>query len=115
MKTIKKSFYELIDLIRDGKHPKLLYSGSIYRYDGSEYVNGFGEELKDLIEMQHWTIKQLEVFDDEYEIEDEFEDIEEINLSQYYGIEDSSLKYDVVSTINQLIKNQKKIIDKVKE
>jgi hypothetical protein len=109
MKTIKKSFYELIDLIRDGKHPKLIYSGSIYRYDGSEYTNGFGEELKDLIEMQHWSIKQLEVFDDEYEIEDEFEDIETIT-----SVENSSKELvKFADKINGLIKNQKKIIERL--
>ena len=114
MKTIK--IIDLLNKIANGEEvPKKI------RIDGETLILDNGKELHYRFEGKtamlcfEWYIEtrklnyEVEILD----AEDEFEDIDEINIGQYYGPEDSSLKYDIVSTINQLIKNRKKIIERL--
>jgi len=115
MKVI--SIYELLGLIKDGKYPTIKYEDSIFKWDRYDYVNE-DCELKDLIFTCNWFEPLLEI------IEDEFIDIEEIKNKCE---RDKTLSYDesqqnivnnfnmLSNKINDLIKNQKKIIDKLKE
>lgn len=110
MKVI--SIYELLGLIKDGKAPKkILYKGKILFIDDEdgEYAPTYNYYDKDgentLIE--GWLGQYI---NDEVEIiEDEFIDIEEIKTLTKGD--------DIVlaNTINQLIENQKKIIERLKD
>lgn len=112
MKTIK--IIDLLNKIANGEEApkKIKCKGYEYWYckDLKDYQNAEVEYRDYLFASKYHTSGWLNY---EVEILDEFEDIEEINIGQYYGLEDSSLKYDTVSTINQLINNQKKIIERL--
>ena len=123
-KTI--TIYELLGLIKDGKAPKKIkYEYLIYELtpERNDYY------CKN--EMRWFTneINSLGVLNDEVEIldEEEFEDIEKLdiednamNRSERY-IRKSNNKlvtlsasdYVLANKINQLIKNQKKIIERI--
>ena len=82
-------------------------------YDDFDYQNKDGEYLLDYLSKYEYITKYLsnevEILDEE----DEFEDIEEMNLDI-----DCTIEYnfgEVYDTINQLIKNQKKIIERLKD
>lgn len=113
-----KNKIKIIDLLclletknYDDLPKKINYNCDTYTLDKTRYVDSTGNCLGGMWKLDLCLSDEVEVLDEL----DEFENIEEINLEQYHGIEDSSLKYDIVSTINDLIKNQKKIIEKLKE
>lgn len=119
---MKITIYELLGLIKDGKAPKKIkYRNKIYFRGWSDYM---GDEPIDEYyydsEENSWNDELCLKLDDEVKIldqEDEFIDIEELNLDT-----DELLKkvvitaqdYVIEGKINDLIKNQKKIIDKLK-
>ena len=111
MKVI--SIYELLGLIKDGKAPKRIHT-YVYNwvYDNNkDYINDFETKLfEDYLKNVIST-----TLNDEVEIiepvEDEFIDIEEIT-----SVENSPKEfYKFSKKINEIIKNQKKIIERLKE
>ena len=120
MKTNKISYYELLGIIKDGKYPRIRYKDSIFHWDRFDYVDDDDDELKSIIYTTNWFEPLLEI------IEDEFEDIEELKLDADFGgdflINDegnrchiSSHDKTIINRINKVIKNQKKIIERIKE
>lgn len=117
MKVI--SIYELLELIKDGKAPKKIkYEYLIYELT-PESNNYYCKN-----EMRWFTneINSLGVLNDEVEIidEEEFETIDELLIEYDDGDIGINKKYIssqqseiFAKSINQLIKNQKKIIQKL--
>lgn len=126
-KTI--TIYELLGLIKDSKAPKkIIYDGYTYEFlqngcvlDDFNYfsiINGF---LYNTIDFENHLNDEVEIIDEE-----EFEDIYNFCWNENYlfsnrqtgmtkedrRLLDSNFK-DIHDTINQLIKNQKKIIEKL--
>lgn len=82
-----------------------------YGYSNEELI----EEMKFKINRQ---LKRIESENDEILDEEEFEDIEEIEHEYIYGLTENEEKIDdrlskFEEKINQLIKNQKKIIERI--
>ena len=127
---MKITIYELLGLIKDGKAPlRIKYDDLIWilrdefndYFDEEEYlfIKGFDEyeNAKDFL------LEQVEILDEE----DEFIDIEEIKLTcdgsikGYYNGETHYITTNIkdkevyIKLLNDLIKNQKKIINKLKE
>ena len=120
------TMYELLGLIKDGKAPKKIKKNweYEYKYDGFRneyhYMNHENKRFD-----EEWLI--FSIINDEIEIldeEDEFIDIEELKLDGDFGgyflINDEGNKchissYDktIVRRINKVIKNQKKIIERI--
>lgn len=112
----KISIYELLGLIKDGKAPKkVLVDSSVYEY------NRWGNDYNDTqMTCNYWLFKDYTFgsngnrLDKEIEIldeEDEFIDIEEIEIKE---IEETS-HLEFKEKINDLIKNQRLLINKLKE
>lgn len=112
-KTI--TMYELIGLIKDGNAPKKIkWEYRIYNLQSDRCY--YCDETENIMEMD-FLFKDLE---DEVEIldeEDDFIDIEELhNLVSLDGnICCAPSKDEVIDKINQLIHNQKILIEKMKE
>ena len=112
---MKITKYELLGLIKDGKAPKKIKCDSmIWEYENTTsmndvYWNGMGDSL---FNDYYWGLNdEVEILDDE----DEFIDIENLHLNNsdvWNGKTDTEL---IVDKINDLIKNQKKIIQALKE
>ena len=106
----KIDIYTLLGLVKDGKAPKkfkideyvyeLSLNGAYYETDTE---NNFEEDFNILLMLN----SEVEILDEE----DEFIDIEEIN--ELYSSEENDLEFKYV--INDLIKNQKLIINTLKE
>lgn len=105
---MKITIYELLGLIKDGKAPKkIIYNNRVWEY--IEIHRDYYNEMWSLLENQIDVITNY--FDEVVEIldkEDEFIDIEEITQECFDN-------WTCAKHINQLIKNQKKIINKLKE
>ena len=121
MKTKTITLYELIELIRYGKAPKKIkYGDKLYYFDGRDYIPENGFYLSSVFNDYVFTdiLKlMIEILPEE---NDEWEDIEEIDILQ-----------DILSTdkigalienigeiqiiINKLIKNQKYLKEKLVE
>lgn len=111
---MKITIYELLGLIKDGKAPKKIkYEDETFNYvktnrDGISYVN----ESKNYKDISRYLIYCIESLNDEVEIieqiEDEFIDIDTINICR-------KEQSELAEKINEIIKNQKKIINKLKE
>lgn len=122
MKTIK-----IIDLLtkrangegglRKFKYHNIIWELNILDYS---YYNESG------IEFEEWLDDDLmNCLNDEIEIPDEEDGFEDINELENYKIDDDTIKGliksintlndDFTNSINQLIKNQKKIIERLKE
>ena len=127
----KKTIYELLGLIKDGKAPeKIKYRNKIYFRSWCDYM---GDEPIDEYyydsEQNSWNDELCLKLDDEIEIleeveDKEYEDIEEVEVHHQY---DTALikNYDcefivnlgvelLADKINALIRNQKKIIEQLK-
>lgn len=94
---------------------KIKYNDIEYKYD-YEIQDYYTSDGKFLFETLFTNIETQKLLDKEVEIldkEDEFEDIEEVDL----GIlnDQSSKNKEFKNRINQLIKNQKKIISRLKD
>ncbi len=116
------TIYELLGLIKDNKAPeRIKYEDKIYEYD--RCLHSY-----DLFHFYNWEFildNKVTILDDEKE----WEDIEEINItkidcSRFIEYDDNTghHKYTMrlldeyfSNKINQLIKNQKKIIEKLEE
>lgn len=115
---MKITIYELLGLIKDGKAPKKIkVTGRIYEYD-EKYDFYYTKSNKanysvSLGGMEDEINLVANAFNDNVEIldeEDEFIDIEEIkNEREELEWNETSPQYK----INQLIKNQKKIIERL--
>ena len=127
MKVI--SIYELLGLIKDGKAPKKI------KYNDDEYIHidnycYFCEETNEILSQNIYA--EFSRLNDEVEIldEEEFIDIEEITLngekigygvlSEWLGSKQTDNEVKLCSsieclgiTLNLLIKNQKKIIERI--
>ena len=140
MKDKYISYYELLGMIKDGNIPKKLYVkianyGMYYTadYDGEEF-SYYELQDKDVIdENYHFYLSECflesSMFDKCIHILDkeEFEDIEELDIEdnamnrseRYIRKNDNKLitlsvsDYVLANKINQLIKNQKKIIERL--
>lgn len=110
---MKITIYELLGLIKDGKAPKKIkVTGNIYEYDEEfEFYYTYIPKMKYRVLLGGLSDEinlVANAFNDNVEIldeEDEFIDIEEIEYKPR----------KVQNAINDLIKNQKKIINKLKE
>ena len=124
MKVI--SIYELLGLIKDGKAPKKIKyeNREYYLYDNKSYISTDKTRFFDKIYFSDLNI-EVEILDEE-----EFIDIEEITLngekigygvlSEWLGSKQTDNEVKLCSsieclgiTLNLLIKNQKKIIQKL--
>lgn len=115
------SYYDLLGMIKEGNIPQKLevklpcvnYSRTYYAsYDISEFNNYFLLEVEDSDENYDVYLANCFLESDMFEkcieiLDDDFKDIEELdNITPIYN-------YYI--TINSLIKNQKKIIEMLKE
>ena len=104
------TIYELLGLIKDGNAPKKIkFSHEIFvftdgRYKQKDNISEDNSMLGDYFRLDGMLNDIVKILDEE---NDEFEDIEEINEEALY--EDDK----VMNTINQLIRNQKKIIERL--
>lgn len=113
MKVI--SIYELLGLIKDGKAPKKIKyeNREYYLYDNKSYLSTDKTRFFDRIYFCDLNI-EVEILDEE-----EFEDIEEITIRDktigFPNGEWTARNMDKAFSIkiNQLIKNQKKIIERI--
>ena len=113
-KTI--TLYELLGLIKDGKAPKKIKyeNREYYLYDNKSYLSTDKTRFFDRIYFCDLNI-EVEILDEE-----EFEDIEEITIRDktigFPNGEWTARNMDKAFSIkiNQLIKNQKKIIERIK-
>ena len=121
-KTI--TLYELLGLIKDGKAPKKIKyeNREYYLYDNKSYLSTDKTRFFDRIYFCDLNI-EVEILDEE-----EFEDIDKLdiednamNRSERYirksnneFVTLSVSDYVLANKINQLIKNQKKIIERIK-
>ncbi len=114
MKNKEITIYELMGLIKDDKAPKKIkLQDTTYEYDKN--INGYfdknGYNLFYLVMNRHILNDTVEILPKE---NDEWEDIEEIDIN--LGILNMSGTEKYISNhINQLIKNQRKIIEKLEE
>ena len=120
----KITIYELLGLIKDGKAPKKIkYENSeYYLYDNKSYLSTDKTRFFDKIYFSDLNI-EVEILDEEeFEYIDKL-DIEDnaMNRSERYirksNNEFATLSvpdYVLANKINQLIKNQKKIIERLK-
>jgi hypothetical protein len=120
MKNKEITIYELLGLIKDGKAPKkILYNGHLYTYtknlaDKMQYISNE-------IRVVHFLNFDEEILDDKVKIQDEtddeFEDIEEMYINGIpRDISNEQLDNQINNMkmrINQLIRNQKKIIERL--
>ncbi len=112
-KTI--TLYELLGLIKDGKAPKKIKyeNREYYLYDNKSYLSTDKTRFFDRIYFCDLNI-EVEILDEE-----EFEDIEEITIRDktigFPNGEWTARNMDKAFSIkiNQLIKNQKKIIERI--
>ena len=107
---MKITIYELLGLIKDGKAPKKIkHCGAVYKhiyfdvYKNHDYEDTLSGDLlfADRLIIQEHLTDEVIILDEE----DEFIDIEEIEYKPR----------KVQNAINDLIKNQKKIITALKE
>ena len=127
MENKEITMYKLMGLIKDGKAPKKIeYDGEIFEWSGFNYKSN-GEYISDYIKLKN----DIDIPDIKVKIlpeeNDEWEDIEEINNSAdntlfvmecYTGIPEKAQDWNfniLENKINQLIKNQKRIIEKLEE
>lgn len=116
MKTIK--IIDLLNKIANGEEVpyKIIYGNHIYTYNSEVQDYDINDNCEFLLERLFSYKDTSEILELELEIqdeEDEFEDIEEMNLDV-----DCTCEWnfgEVYDTINQLIKNQKKIIERLKD
>ena len=131
MKTIK--IIDLLNKIANGEAPRRIkVTGRIYEYDDSyemyytkekNYSVALGGKSDEInLIANAFNEDTVEILD----VEDEFEDIEELKLDGDFGgdflINDegnrchiSSHDKTIVNRINKVIKNQKKIIERLKD
>ena len=113
-KTI--TMYELLGMVKDGKAPKKIKyeNREYYLYDNKSYLSTDKTRFFDRIYFCDLNI-EVEILDEE-----EFEDIEEITIRDktigFPNGEWTARNMDKAFSIkiNQLIKNQKKIIERIK-
>lgn len=121
-KTI--TMYELLGMVKDGKAPKKIKyeNREYYLYDNKSYLSTDKTRFFDRIYFCDLNI-EVEILDEE-----EFEDIDKLdiednamNRSERYirksnneFVTLSVSDYVLANKINQLIKNQKKIIERIK-
>ena len=95
---------------------KINYNCDTYTLDKTRYVDSTGNCLGAMWKLDLCLSDEVEILDEE----DEFEDIEEIVHEYIYGLTEREEKIDdrvsrFEEKINQLIKNQKKIIERLKD
>ena len=118
---MKIDIYILLGLVKDGKAPKKIKyeNREYYLYDNKSYLSTDKTRFFDKIYFSDLNI-EVEILDEE-----EFEYIEELKLDGDFGgdflINDegnkchiSSHDKTIVRRINKVIKNQKKIIERLK-
>ncbi len=129
MKNKEITIYELIGLIKDGKAPKKIkVDNEIYNFHkGMEtsYILGDNEDIElnfnYYIENDLLNKKDIEILPEE---NDEWEDIEEINIENdghndfiknEHGTKCGLTKHSkiIAEKVNELIKNQQKIIERL--
>ena len=112
MKNKEITMYELIGLIKDGEAPKnIMYEGSLYTLTyGNNYIDADdGIYLFSLIPINEVLNDTVEILPEE---NDEWKDIEELSLSPK-NISLTDVVLENRDVINQLIKNQKYLKEKL--
>lgn len=130
---MKITIYELLGLIKDGKAPKKIkVTGNIYEYDEelefyytkrdkTNYrvlLGGLSEEINLVANAFNDNVEILDEEDEFIDIEENSDILRFDDFAEPYGYnEQKFMKYIIVyqKQINDLIKNQKKIINKLKE
>jgi len=117
---MKITIYELLGLIKNGKAPKEIeFNGERYIYDNEindyEKINET-EFLFDFYNATGILTDELKIIE---EVEDkEYEDIGELKIENIYKCDDYQQIYinfkETWNKINALIKNQKKIMNELK-
>ena len=120
MKTIK--IIDLLNKIANGEEVPTDIKVGIHKfykcrkhnvYDDFDYQNEDGEYLLDYLSEYEYLTKyinnEVEILDEE----DEFEDVKRLPINELYLTE--SQQSHIVDSINALIKNQKKIIERLKK
>ena len=122
------TIYELFGLMKDGKAPdKIRFQDRDFYFDNFSYIC-VDDETVYLFRELLWDDVDIDLLDEKVKIlpeeHDEWENIEEINLKNKkihnpvhdnYLATNSKEKYIILPTINKLIKNQKKIIEKLED
>lgn len=107
--------YKVIDLINDKAPKKIKFKGGLYEFDNvqKDYVDTDQEYLFcNQFMIGKILNDEVEIIEEDKEIE--FEDIEEINI--HLGMLNMTPTEKHISNfVNQLIRNQKKIIKAVNE
>jgi hypothetical protein len=116
MKNKTITIYELLGLIKDDKAPKKIkHNKKIYYLERRGYFNIYEDDKGNALFsnlFQKFTDDFVLTLKVEIIKDDEFEDIEEIDST---GCTISSADVKEMATINQLIRNQRKIIERLKK
>lgn len=102
---MKITIYELLGLVKDRKAPeKIRYDGTIYEYsENDDFYYWEGLSLyREFATNGNCLDNEVEIIEEDKKID--FEEIEELTCNEY----DFETR-----TINSLIKNQRKLIDKI--
>ena len=132
MKNKEITIYELMGLVKDGKAPKRIkYNDAIYTLNFGRYYSDI--KMNYLFDLFNRNFMDIDIPNLKVEIlpeeNDEWEDIEEINVDKEnckrfieYDSETGHHKYTIrlldeyfSNKINQLIKNQKYLKEKLEE
>ena len=120
MKNKTITVYELIGLIKDDKAPKeIKYYEVTYEFNVNNYYLKGRDEIE--YSMFYKLAKGYMFLNDKVEIleeNDEWKDIEEIDSWKFNKSEDDIPHFELANIINQLIKNQKYLkerLDNVKD
>ena len=109
-KTI--TMYELLGLIKDGKAPKKIKyeNREYYLYDNKSYLSTDKTRFFDRIYFGDLNIEVETLDEEEFEdINDEFEDIND----EFESGDTAQVVMQLLNKIRPLIKNQKKIIERL--
>ena len=125
---MKITIYELLGLIKDGKAPKKIkYCGYIYEWEDDWYLTKekncrvcLGGKSGDINQLYNAFNDNVEILLDE---EDEFIDIEELSIFEHNNSIETNkgawtgrnLDKALAYKINEIIKNQKQIIARLKD
>lgn len=127
----EKTIYELLGLIKDGQAPnRILYDHYIWSWTGDDYHTILKTEKEQFLITGMYYTWVSEFLNDKVEIieEDnktEYENVEEINyvgckvdiniigIKELFNTDSPVVTEHCIDKINQLIRNQKKLIDEV--
>ena len=113
------TYYELLELVKNGKPPKKVkYEDFVYEYSFGTYLiylSFFNKKYLSsrITELSMVNKKNIEIIEDYGEPQQEFKEIEKLDLKTSYQSENSAYEdlQKIGIAINKLIENQNKIIN----